>query len=134
MTFHSQAFHYCSVHSSCIIISFGKTGTLWDKHIYKFTEQHLLHEKKKNPWKSSESHVNAKLFFRNSERETSYLELPNAYQKVRVCMQIAIVEEPQSFLKDPLLTLTDGLQRLRERDHFSCPFTDICSLVGIQNI
>lgn len=54
-------------------ISLVKAGTLWGKHIHKFTEHHLLH-KKKNPQKSSESHVNAKLIFRNSQRETSYLE------------------------------------------------------------
>lgn len=55
-------------------------------------------------------------FLRNSQRETSYLEFSNAYQKVRVCMQIAIVEQSQSFLKAHLLTLTDILQTEMKRE------------------
>lgn len=41
--------------------------------------------------------------FLEIQREASYLEFPEAYQKVRVCMQIAMVQQPQSLLQRPLL-------------------------------
>lgn len=71
-------------------------------------------------------------WFVEIQREASYLEFPKAYQKVRVCIQIATVQQPQSLLQKPLLSLTDLLQMKREGSLQVPIYT--CRLLDIQNI